>query len=139
MVNFLELVPRANTEALTLETANGPIDVDLTGIGLATLADIAKRFPSFSRFVDGNASGSVFAAAEALPALVAAGLGHPGSAQYEEKIGQFATSDIMKMATTVMRLTFPSPPEEDAARPLPRAADGANALPAVSLPPPLSN
>jgi hypothetical protein len=139
-VNFLDLVPTPPSETLTLATAHGPAEVQLTGLRLATLADLAKRYPAFARIIEGGA-GSIIQASDALPAVVAAGLGHPGDAQYEAKVASLPTAHIMQMAMTVVRLTFPQA-EATALDPLAEAlANGADgdAVPAVTSLRPLSN
>jgi hypothetical protein len=133
MVNFLELTPRSYTEQLEIETADGPVTLELGGIKLGTLGDIAKRFPTFARVIEGGV-GSVMEASEAMPAVIAAGLGHTGDAEYENKISEFAAPDILTMAMTVLRLTFPAPRQSagDPERPLPAAVDGAAGPIAIS-------
>jgi hypothetical protein len=121
MVDFLDIVPKAHTEEFDLDTVNGTVRLELSGLDLMSLAAIAKRFPTFARVIQGG-SGSIIEASEAMPAVIAAGLGHPGAVDYEEKVTQLATADIMKMALTVTRLTFPAPPTEGGEeRPLPLA------------------
>lgn len=146
-VNFLDLVPTPPRETLTLATAGGPVELQLTGLGLPMLAALATRYPAFARIIEGG-TGSIIQASDALPAVVAAGLGHPGDPQYEAKVATFATAHIMQMAMTVVRLTFPQS-EAQAAVPLAetaalapngadRGADG-DALPAVTSLRPSSN
>jgi hypothetical protein len=126
MVDFLDIIPKAHTEEFNLDTVNGTVRLELSGLDLTSLASIAKRFPTFARVIQGG-SGSIIEASEAMPAVIAAGLGHPGAVDYEEKVAQLATADIMKMALTVTRLTFPAPPEEGGGeRPLPPAAAAAD-------------
>lgn len=122
MVDFLDIVPKPHTERVALETADGPVEIELAGVQLGMLAEIAKRYPAFARVIE-TGSGSVIEAAEAMPALIAAGLGHAGQPEYEDKIREFAAADIMMMAMTVMRLTYPAARETDPL--LPAAADGA--------------
>jgi hypothetical protein len=131
MANFLELTPRPYTEVLEIETADGPAMLELAGIKLGTLADIAKRFPAFARVIEGGV-GSIMEASEAMPAVIAAGLGHTGDAEYEKKVREFAAPDIMTMAMTVLRLTFPAPREVAGQDPLPPAVDGAAGPIAIS-------
>jgi hypothetical protein len=129
MVDFLDIAPKAHTACVAVETADGSVEVELAGVQLGTLAEIAKRYPAFARVVEGGA-GSVIEAAEAMPALIAAGLGHAGESEYEDKIRQFAASEIMNMAMTVMRLTFPA--SREVPDPLLPAADGAAGPAAIS-------
>jgi hypothetical protein len=139
-ISFLELMPKQPTETVRLDTQDGPADVELRGVSFAALADIAKRYPAFQRFIEGG-TGSVVDSGEALPSLVAAGLGHPGDKTYEEKASSFPTADIVKMALTVVRLTFPPatavplPPTSEAAPPLVDGADGAVMMRQTSLGP----
>lgn len=128
MVNFLELTPKPPSEAVTIETAEGPVAVELRGIKLGVLADIAKRYPAFAKFIDGGGA-SIVEAAEAMPALIAAGLDHAGDAAYETKIREFPASDILAMGLAIVRLTFPQ--QKDAPLPLPPGADGAAGPPMV--------
>jgi hypothetical protein len=129
MVNFLDIAPRAQTETMRLETAAGMVELELAGLPLSTLAAIAKQYPVFARVIEGG-TGSIIEASEAMPAVIAAGLGHPGSAEYEAKVREFAAADIMTMAITVMRLTFPT---TEAADPLPAGDDAAAGM-AISQP-----
>jgi hypothetical protein len=133
MANFLELTPYAYTEQIEIETADGPVTLELGGIKLSTLAEIAKRFPAFARVIEGGI-GSIMEASEAMPAVIAAGLGHVGDAEYESKVSEFAARDIMTMALTVLRLTFPAPRQDrgDQERPLPPVVDGAAGPIAIS-------
>jgi hypothetical protein len=141
-VNFLDLVPEPPRETLILATASGSAQVELTGLRLSTLADLAKRYPAFARIIEGGA-GSIIQASDALPAVVAAGLGHAGDAQYEAKVATFPTAHIMQMAMTVVRLTFPQS-EAATLDPLPEALAASNGaagepVPAVTSLRPSSN
>lgn len=134
-VSFLDLVPTPPTATVTLETTSGPVELELTGLRLQTLGELAKRYPAFARVIEGGA-GSIIQASDALPAVVAAGLGHPGDAQYEAKAASFATAQIMTMAMAVVRLTFPQA-EAAAIDPLaePRVVNGADGDATAILPP----
>jgi hypothetical protein len=136
MVNFLDLAPKVHSETHILETADGPVTLELTGIALAALAEIAKRYPIFARIIEGGA-GSIFEASEAWPAVIAAGLGHAGSSAHEDKIRQFAPPDIIAMAMTVMRVTFPTRTAEP--DPLPAAVGDGLAVDMANSPNVLSN
>lgn len=124
MVNFLDIAPKSASENFMVQSQDGPVEVELSGVPFLMLADIARRYPMFARILDG-AAGSMLEASEAMPALIAAGLGHPGSSEYEAKARSFPAADIMGMAMVVIRLTFP----QVTAGPLPVAppvADGAD-------------
>jgi hypothetical protein len=121
MVNIIDLSPKPATEAYRLETANGTVELELNGIDIVTLSELCRRYPAFTRIVEGAAGGSIFAAAEAMPAVIAAGLGQAGSTEYEDKIRQFSARDNIAMTLAVLRLTFP--PAVEPERPLPAAGD----------------
>lgn len=136
MIGFLDLTPRPATEMVKLQTASGTVDVELCGLSLATLSELAKRFPSFGRIIEG-ASASVIEASDALPALIAAGLGHPGSAEYEEKARAFGAGDMLAMVRAVMRLTL-AQPESESPLPAPVLVNG-DAAPELTSPSRLSS
>ena len=104
-VSFLDLVPAPATATVKVNTRTGPVELELTGVSLRALADIAKRFPGFARALEG--AGNIMDNPEALAALVAAALGHPGEPDYERKVEQFPAAETMQMALAIVRLTFP--------------------------------
>lgn len=81
-------------------------EFEIGGISLAHLADIARKFPAFARVIEGGAG--LLTASEALPAIIAAGLGHPGEAQYERQAGSLPSDLVIAIAGEVVRLTFHS-------------------------------
>jgi len=135
-VNFLDLDPQPAVDTVTLQTKGGPVELELSGVRLSTLTDLARKFPAFARVVEGGA-GSIIEASEAMPALIAAGLGHAGDQEYEAKVRQFGAADIMTMAMVVVRLTFPAADPGPLADAAPNGAAGA--MPVQTSPQPLSN
>jgi hypothetical protein len=105
-VSFLDLVPAPATATVQVNTTAGRVDVDLNGVSLKALADIAKRFPSFVRRLEGGA-GSLMEQPEAMSALIAAAMGHAGDTKYEAQISAFPSADVMEMFQAALRLTFP--------------------------------
>ena len=116
-VSFLDIIPKAHTATVTLDTTDGPQEVELTGVSLRALAEISKRYPAFARVLDGGA-GSIVDNPEALAAVIAASLGHSGDTKYEAHITGFPSADVIRMALVVVRLTFP----QNIADPLPVGA-----------------
>jgi len=106
-VSFLDLVPAPATATVKVNTQAGPVEVELTGVSLRVLAEVAKRFPAFVRRLEGSGSGSLIEQPEAMGALVAAALGHAGDAKYEAQIAAFPSADVMEMFQAALRLTFP--------------------------------
>lgn len=111
-VSFLDLAPAPPSETVTVHTQSGLVDLELSGVRIAVLQDLARKYPSFARLVEGG-GGSVIEATDAMPALIAASLGHPGEAAWESKVAEFSAADVMVMALAAVRLTFPP------ARPVP--------------------
>jgi hypothetical protein len=115
MISFLDLVPAPKTATVKVNTATGPADVELTGVSLKALAEIAKRYPAFVRRLEGG-TGSIIEQPEAMVALVAASLGYLGNRQYEAQLSAFPSADVMNLFQAALRLTFP---QDDTPAPLP--------------------
>jgi hypothetical protein len=137
-VSFLDITPKPSSETLSLQSEQGPVELEFSGVSIAILAEIAKKHPGFARVIEGG-TGSMIEASDAMPCLIAAGLGHPGDPQYESKVREFGTADIMAMAACVIRLTF----AQAAVGPLPTAdpppANGGDGAPLVLTSPPRSS
>jgi hypothetical protein len=140
-VSFLDIVPKPATETFTVNSMTGPIEVELRGVDFTTLAQIAKEYPAFQRLIEGVGS-SLIDASDAMPSLIAAGLGYPGDRAYQDKVKSFPTSEIMAMGAVVIRLTFPattvplSPaPEVAPPFPLPDGKDAGTGMQVTSLRP----
>lgn len=120
-VSFLDLIPAPSTATVKINTRNGPVEVELVGVSLRALADIAHRYPSFVRRLEGGA-GSLMEQPEAMSALIAAALGHGGDKKWEAQVSAFPSADVMELFQTALRLTFPQPEGEPAPLPGPTAA-----------------
>lgn len=106
-ISFLELVPKRPKATVAIEAADGQMaEFEIKGISLAQLAEIGRKYPSFARVIEGNAG--LLTASEALPAIIAAGLGHHGDAQYERQAATLPTDIVIALAGEVVRLTFPA-------------------------------
>lgn len=105
-VSFLDLVPAPATATVTVNTRTGPTEIELYGVSMRALADIAKRFPAFVRRLEGGA-GSLMEQPEAMSALIAAAMGHGGDTKHEAQISAFPSADVMEMFQAALRLTFP--------------------------------
>lgn len=105
-VSFLDLVPKPPTALVTIDTRDGPAELELTGVSLRVLADIGQRFPAFARVLEGG-PGSIMDNPAALAALIAAALGHAGDAKVEAHVESFPSSEVMALALAAVRLTFP--------------------------------
>jgi len=106
-VSFLDLVPKRPTSTVTIEAEDGErVPFEVTGVPLAQLAEISRKYPSLGRVLDGSAG--IITASDAMPALVAAALGHHGDAQYERQAGSLPSDLVIAIAGEVVRLTFHS-------------------------------
>jgi hypothetical protein len=131
-VSFLDLTPKAAVATVTVQGDAGPETYEVTGLTLAQLADIAKRFPAFARVVEGEAP--LLTASDALMAIIAAGLGQCGNTDYERKAASMPGGLALSVAGEIMGLTFAR-----AANPLPNGADGAAAAAPSPISPPRSS
>lgn len=135
-VSFLDLVPKRPSATVAIETEDGSAQYEISGLPLSALADIGRKFPAFALVVEGNAS--LMTATAAMPALIAAGLGHPGDHDYEQKAAQLPSDLIISLASEVVKLTFPQRPilvvDGEAASAAPMAETGNGLLPEPILP-----
>jgi hypothetical protein len=107
-ISFLELVPVRPRATVVIDSEAGPAQFEIAGISLATLAEIARKYPTFAKVVEGNAS--LMAATDAMPALIAAGLGHYGKPEYERQAASLPPDLVISLAGEVVKLTFPQRP-----------------------------
>jgi hypothetical protein len=104
-ISFLDLVPKRPTITVTIESHDGQsLPFEITGVALAELADIAKKYPAFLGVIEGN--DGMFRASEALPALIAAGLGHHNDSEYERQAAKLPASVVLGLAGEIVKLTF---------------------------------
>jgi hypothetical protein len=132
-ISFLDLVPKRPRATVVIEGETGPAEVELTGVSLSQLAEIGHKFPAFTRVMEGNAG--LMTATEAMPALIAAALGHHGDPQYEDQAGRLPPDIAIALAGEVVKLTFPQRPPLAPAEPEPAPAANVNGLlPEPTLP-----
>jgi len=142
-ISFLELVPKRPTAAVSIETEDGAAEFEISGVALSALADLGRKFPTFARVIEGDAG--LLSATEAMPALIAAGLGHHGDPQYEQQAAQLPADIVIALAGEVMKLTFPQRPTllvggaAGVAGSVPMAATGNGLLPEVTSLSPSNN
>lgn len=106
-VSFLDLAPRRPTATVSIDTDAGPAEYEITGASLTQLAEIGRRYPGFVKAIEGG--GGIFAIAEAMPAIVAAGLGHHGDVDYERKAAGLPSAILIELANQIIMLTLPQP------------------------------
>jgi len=133
-VSFLDLVPKARTETVTIDTeSHGPQEIELAGITHRDLAALAKRFPEIARVLDYEIQ-TVIENPDALTAVIAASMGHLGDKDIEARLSSFPLGDIVRMGRAVVRVTFP---EAAAPSPLPQppsVSNGVDAAPEATSP-----
>jgi len=122
-ISFLELMPARPHATVTVTSDEGEAEFEITGVSLVELADITKKYPSFLGVIEGN--DRMFSASEALPALIAAGLGHHNDSDYERHAARLPASVVLGLAGEIVKLTFrpsialaepePAPEAEDEA------------------------
>ncbi|HWP16216.1 MAG TPA: hypothetical protein VNM46_11370 [Xanthobacteraceae bacterium] len=113
-ISFLELVPKRPSGTVTIDSEQGLAEYEVTGVSLTQLVEIGKRYPAFGRTMDGGAAvGRFLAITEAMPALIAAGLGHPGNRDYEQAAARMPSQVVIALANKVLELTLPRPTQEE--------------------------
>lgn len=133
-IDLLDIAP-AEERLETFEVLGHPVEI--RGIKVGEMAKIMRRFPDMRRalFTEG-APEDVRGASllEAWPAIVAAGLGHVGEAQYEAAAERLPRAEMMKLGSAILAMTNPrkEQPEKD---PLEAGAPAAPAEPTSSPPP----
>jgi hypothetical protein len=131
-ISFLDLVPKPPTDTVTIDTRDhGAQDIELVGVPLRALADIAKRYPAFAKVLDGG-FGSILDNPDALAAIIAASLGHAGQREYEAHVASFPSADIIRIALAVIRLTFPQRQVDPLSPDVPSNGADADALALIS-------
>jgi hypothetical protein len=136
-ISFLDLVPKRPRATVVIEGEAGPAECSITGISLAHLAEISRKFPAFARVVEGGAG--LLSVMEALPAIIAAGLGHHGDAQYERQAAELPPNMVIELASEVFKLTFGGPSIALAEAPAAPDASANGTLPEALSQPRLSN
>jgi len=104
-ISFLDLAPRRPTATVSIDTEQGPVEYEISGASLVQLAEIGRRYPGFVKAIEGG--GGIFSIAEAMPAIVAAGLGHHGEIDYERKAATLPSSILIELANQIILLTLP--------------------------------
>jgi hypothetical protein len=107
-VSFLDLVPALPTATVTINTRTGPTEIELTGISLRALAEIAKRYPSFRNVIEGELGG-IMDDPYVMAAVIAASLGYLGDAECEERLLAISAADAVRMVGEIVRITFAQP------------------------------
>jgi len=108
-ISFLELVPKRPSATITIEAADGAMAAfEISGVPLVQLAELGRRYPSLTRVLEGNAS--IISASDAMPALVAAALGHSGDLEYERKAMALPSGVLLALTNEIIKLIFPQRP-----------------------------
>jgi hypothetical protein len=123
-ISFLELTAARPHSSVSIETEDGKAEFEITGVSLAELADISKKFPSFLRVIEGD--GGMFSASEALPMLIAAGLGHHNEVEYERQAARLPANMVLGLAREIITLTFRPQIALTESEPAPEAEDEAD-------------
>jgi hypothetical protein len=139
-ISFLDLVPKRLSATVVIEGESGPAEYQVTGVPLSHLAEISRKYPTFARVIEGEAG--LLTAMDAMPAVIAAGLGHHGDSQYEQQAARLPPDLAISLAGEVVKLTFPQRPSLALADPEPAPAPEISAnglLPEAISPSQLSN
>lgn len=112
-VSLLDIAPRdERRETITI----GDKELEIRGLSVSDLGKLCKRFPDLrTALFNTKAPEEVRTAGmlEAWPAIVAAGCGELGNAEFEAAALRMPQPDLLAVGSAVMALTNPKPPEGD--------------------------
>jgi hypothetical protein len=120
VADLLDIAPQQE-QVETVEVMGQPVEI--RPLAMKQLAGLLRRFPDMRKsFFRKDAPEDIQGAAmlEAWPAIIAAGVGHAGEADYEGAAGRLPIPEQLKLGGAVMRLSFPKTEEEEG--PLPDSA-----------------
>lgn len=118
-VDLLDLVPQGERRETVAILGQ---EVEIRPLTVSQIAAIGYRFPQFGKSFmrdDQPEEQRSLAILTAWPAIVAAGLGHPGDRRYEERAERLPQADLLKLGAAILALT--NPRSDDG--PLPTSAE----------------
>ena len=112
MADLLDIAPSTAVEIVQLGEDDGQ-SVEVRGITINVMAAIISRFPELKTIMSGNSDGNVISllitsGAAVVGPVIAAGVGHFGKKEYEERAANLLPEQQMKLLQAIARLTFPN-------------------------------
>lgn len=104
MVGLLDIAPVG--EPVTIRGASYPV----RGLSVGDIAVLLTRFPALKQLLGGQSIDFAAIAAmsgEAVTAIIAAGLGHSGEADYEAALANLTLDEQAEVFAVILRLTMP--------------------------------
>jgi hypothetical protein len=132
-VDLLDLAPQV--ERVEVPLLGGTVEI--RALTVTEMGKLMKRFPDFRRaFFSDDVPEDVRSASlmECWPAIVAAGLGHPGDSRYEQTAEALPLVELLALGTAVMNLSMPRAPEQKGPLPAGGSDDAAGTEPTSSPP-----
>ena len=109
MADLLDIAPSTAVEAVHI---NGDIRLVVHGLNGNALASIVARFPKLAALLGAGSDKIGWHLIEhfgnAIGPIIAAGCGHLGDEEREQRAGNLLVEDQLKLVTAILRLTFPS-------------------------------
>jgi hypothetical protein len=107
MVGLIDIAPAVETV-----TVRGK-PVEVYGVSASGIAYLLRKYPELRMLMSGMSieQDKLFAlGGEVVPAIIAAGCGHPGSADHEKAAAMLGVSEQFDLLAAILKLTMPGGP-----------------------------
>jgi len=109
MADLLDIVPSTAVDVVRIDGQRYVV----RGVSIPVIASIAARFPALKSIAIGPAaddflSRMIVGCAAAIGPIIAAGCGHPGEEQYEQRAAALLPEQQLKFLVPIFELTFPN-------------------------------
>jgi len=108
MADLLDIAPSTAVEAVHI---NGDMRLVVRGLNGNAIASIVARFPKLATLLGGGGNvgwNLIEHFGGAIGPIIAAGCGHLGDEEREQRAGDLLVEDQLKLITAILRLTFPN-------------------------------
>jgi hypothetical protein len=109
MADLLDIAPQTAVEIIKIDGRR----IKVRGISVSTLATLVARFPKLKDLLQGDFGDSfvlrlIEGVGSATSAIIAAGCGHFGDAEYEQSVENLLPEHQLKLLKAIFGLTFPN-------------------------------
>lgn len=109
MADLLDIAPQTAVEIVKIDGRR----IRVRGVSVATLATLVSRFPKLKDLLNGDFGDNfvlrlIEGVGSATAAIIAAGCGHFGDAEYEQSVENLLPEHQLKLLKAIFGLTFPN-------------------------------
>jgi hypothetical protein len=106
MADLLDIAPSTACEVVKIDGKR----IIVRGLHGDTIASIVARFPELGTLLSGGGAGTrlIDRFGAAIGPIIAAGCGHPGDEQYEQRARTLLVEDQLNLLKAIIGLTFPN-------------------------------